>query len=341
VVVQLQDTQTLGVAAIGEGVSYDSEPDDAISLLTAPMGSVAIGVPQPFTVRAMNVTTQMPAAGVTVTYALTEGTANLGCGQTSCSVVTAGDGSARLSITATSSALAQVTASLTSGSSVLAEFTGITPPSIMAMTPNLYIALGATVDWPVQAMVVSSSGAPVDGQTISWTSLGSGISVSSGQSVSDATGLVSNQVAAGVFSVSQNSSLSACLAGTTNCATFTVTPVHPESAALAPWSGTVQYISASQSFVPVVLHVTDAFGDPLAGATVTFAETLFGWTEPCPPQGNCAAAPILAQQMLDTVSGVDGSVALTPIAADGLSARLLVTAVTGNARLDFELDAHP
>jgi hypothetical protein len=340
VLVEIQDTQTLGVAAIASGVSYDAEPDDAISLLVAPMGSVPVGVAQPFTVRAMNVTTQTPAAGVTVTYALTEGAAAMGCGQTTCSAVTAGDGTATLPVMASSTALAQITASLTSGSSVIAEFSGTAPPSIVALTPNLYITLGATVQWPVQALALNQSGVPVAGQTLNWAAA-SGVSVTTGQNTSDANGLVSNQLTAGPFTESVNSSVSACPANTTNCATFTVTPVHPESAALAPWSGTTQYIYASQTFAPVVLHVTDAFGDPLAGATVAFAETLDGWTEACPAQGECDPAPVLAQQSVQAISGIDGSVTLTPLSANQQAARLLVTAATGETSFNFELDAHP
>jgi hypothetical protein len=45
---------------------------------------------------------------------------------------------------------------------------------------------------------------------------------------------------------------------------------------------------------------------------------------------------------VQATSGVDGTVTLTPIAANGMAGRLLVTAVAGtNATLNFELDAHP
>jgi len=340
VVLQIEDTQTLGVAAIGDGVSYDAEPDDAISLLTAPMGSVAIGVPQAFTVRAIDVTAQTPAAGVTVTFALTEGAAQLGCGQATCSVVTAGDGTATLPIIANATVFAQVKASLSNGSNVLTEFTGTTPPSIASLTPNLYIAMGATVQWPVEAMVLNQAGVPLAGQTVNWAAA-SGVGVSTGQSISLTNGMVSNQLAVGPFTASVDTSVNACIAGTTNCAASTITPVHPLNAALAPWSGTVQYISASQNFAPLVLRVTDAFGHSLAGATVTFAETLDGWTEPCPTQGDCPSPPVLAQQVFETTSAVDGSVTLTPLSPNGQASRLLVGATTGNATLNFELDAHP
>ena len=211
----------------------------------------------------------------------------------------------------------------------------------MALTPNLYLALGATVQWPVQALVLNPSGVPVAGQAVTWLSAASGVGVTTGQNASDANGLVAGQLSAGPFTDSVNSLVSACLGNTTNCATFTVTPVHPESAVLAPWSGTTQYVYASQTFAPVVLHVTDAFGDPLAGATVTFAETLDGWTEACPAQGECDPAPVLAQQSVQAISGIDGSVTLTPVSANDQAARLLVTAATGDATFNFELDAHP
>lgn len=342
VLLEVQDPQTLGVAAVTSGVSYDAAMGDALSILTAPMVTVPIGVPQPFTVRAINAGTQTPAAGVTVTYALTGGSAALACGQSSCAVITEADGTAALNITATSAALAQITASLTSGSSVVAEFTGTTPASISPLTPPLYLAMGATVEWPVQALVLNAGGLPVIGQSVAWTSSSSALSVASGQQYSGAGGTAGNQISAGPFSESVAASATACLAGTLGCATFTVIPVHPQTALLTPWSGTVQYIAASQTFAPVVLHVVDAFGHPLAGASVTFVETLDGWTEPCPAQGRCPPAPVLAQQTLQAASSIDGSVTLTPLAPDGLPGRLLITAIAGSSSvLNIELDAHP
>ena len=79
-IVQVEDPQTLGMAAISSGVSYDAEPEDAISIVAAPMGAVAIGVPQAFKVRAIDVMSQTPSAGVTVRFALTQGAASLSCG---------------------------------------------------------------------------------------------------------------------------------------------------------------------------------------------------------------------------------------------------------------------
>jgi hypothetical protein len=342
VMLQVQDPATLGVALMAGALSYDAQGSDAISLLTAPMGTVPIGVPEPFSVRAIDTSSQGPAAGITVIFSVTEGTATLGCGQSTCSAMTAGDGTASLSVTANATALTQITASLTNGSQVMAEFSGTAPPSIAALTPNLYLAMGATAQWPVQALLLSPAGAPLAGQSVTWSAVTAGITVTASQNVSAATGTTVNQIAAGPFNASVAASLNACVTGTSNCATFTVTPVHPATAVLAAWSGTSQYIPAGQMFTPVVLRVTDAFSHPLAGAMVTFVEMFEGWTEPCPTQGRCPTPPVLAQQMVQGTSGMDGTVVLTPLSASGQPGRLLVTATTGGtATLNFELDAHP
>jgi len=342
ILVQVQDPATLGVAVMAGALSYDAQGNDAISILTAPMGAVPIAVPESFTVRAIDTSSQNPAAGVTVTFAVTEGTAALGCGQMTCSAVTAGDGTASLAITANTSSLAQITASLTNGSQVMAEFSGAAPPSIAPLTPNLYLALGAVTQWPVQALVLNPAGTPVGGQRVTWSSSTAGLTLAASQNVSSATGTAVNQIAAGPFNASIGALVNACVAGTGNCATFTVTPVHPSSAALVAWSGTSQYISAGQMFAPVVLRVTDQFSHPLTGAVVSFAETFQGWTEPCPAQGRCPTPPVLTQQLVQGTSGLDGTVTLTPLAPGGQAGRLLVTAMTGStATLTFELDAHP
>jgi hypothetical protein len=338
----IEDTQTLGIAAIAAGFSYDAGNNDALTVLTAPPSVSPIGVPEPMTVRAENATTLAPAPGVTVTFTVSLGTAALGCGQTACSVTTAGDGSAALLLTANSTATAQVIASLTNGTSVAAQFTGTAPPAIAALTPNLYIAMGATVPWPVEALALSAAGAPVAGQGMTWSAGGAALSLATAQSVTQANGVATNTVTAGPFNASVASAVDACLAGTSNCVSLNVIPVQPSTEALVAWSGTAQDIAAGQAFAPVVLHVTDGFGDPVAGANVTFAEAFYGWTEPCAPQGSCPPGPLLATAAAQATSGMDGSVTLTPLQPADVPGQLLVMAVTGTGTtLSFELDAHP
>jgi hypothetical protein len=338
----IQDTQTMGITTITAGFSYDAGNNDALTLVTAPPSVAPMGEPEPLTVRAENATTLAPAVGVTVTFAVSQGTAALGCGQSACSVTTAGDGSATLPVTAKSTATAKVTASLTNGSSVAAQFTGTASPAVAALTPNLYIAMGATMPWPLQALVLSAAGTPVAGQSVTWAAGGAGVDVSGWQCVTGANGIATDTVTAGPFTASFASSVNACLAGTASCANFSVIPVQPSTEALEAWSGTAQYVAASQTFTPVVLHVTDAFGDPVAGANVTFAQAFYGWTEKCAQQGSCPPGPLLATQSAQATSELDGGVTLTPMNTNGMAGRLLVMTVTGtDTTLSFELDVHP
>ena len=338
----IQDIQTLGITAIDTGFSYDAGNNDALTVVVAPPSIAPMGVPETMTVRAEDATTLAPAAGVTVTFTVSLGTAVLGCGQSACSVTTAGDGSATVLVASNSITAAQITASLTNGASVTTQITGAAPPAIAAVTPNLYIAMGATALWPVQALALDASGAPVAGQSVMWSTSDAGLTLASSQSVTGPDGLASIAVTAEPFNASVASTVNACLAGTKSCATFAVIPVQPATEELVAWSGTAQYVAADQAFAPVVLHVTDAFDDPVAGANVTFAEALYGWTDPCSQQGSCPPGPLLAKQTAQATSGLDGSVTLSPLDANGVAGRLLVMAVTGtDATLSFELDALP
>jgi hypothetical protein len=341
VLVQVQDPQTLGVAIIADGLSYNAQNGDELGIVTAPANTVALGVPLPFTVRAMNWDNQLPAAGVTVTYSVAEGAAALGCGQPTCSVTTAGDGTATVLVSATSTALARVTASLTNGANISAEFTGSAPPAISAITPNLYVAIGGTAQWNPQALVLNN-GAPDAGAAVNWTPMATGVSMAALSSLSGANGIATQQINAGPLNAGDVIPVNACLASGAACAQFNVVAVHTETAQLVAESGTSQTIAAGQNLAPVVLEVTDAVGHPMAGAVVTFYETLDAWTPNCPAHGVCPPAPVLEQQSVQAVSTADGAVTLTPLSIAGQASRLFVTAVVGgSATLSFELDTHP
>ena len=341
VLVEVEDPQTLGVAIIADGLSYNAQNGDELAIVTAPANTVAIGVPVPFTVRAMNWNNQSPAGGVTVTYSVTAGSAALGCGQSVCTATTAGDGTATVMVTATSTALANVTAALTNGADISAEFTGQASAAINAVTPNLYLAIGATAQWNPQALVLEN-GQPLAGQSVNWIPMGSGVSAAAVSSVSGANGIATQQITAGPLNPGDTIPLNACLASGGSCAQFNVIAVHTQTALLVAESGTSQTVAASENFAPVTLKVTDAIGHPMAGAGVTFYESLNVWTPPCPRHGACPPAPILEQQTVQAVSAADGTVLLTPLSIPDEASRLYVTAVTGaSAVLNFELDKHP
>src|SRR6185312_14891161 len=104
-------------AIISGGISYNAGTGDALTLVIAPSNIVPTATPLPFAVAALG-PDQTPAGGVTVTYAVASGTAQLACGLPFCSVTASGDGLATMNVTAVDSTSSVITASLTNGSSV-------------------------------------------------------------------------------------------------------------------------------------------------------------------------------------------------------------------------------
>lgn len=331
-------------AVIPGGVSYDAAAGDALSVVTAPSNQVPLNVPQSFTVKALG-EDGTPAGGVTVTYAVTTGAASLGCGQASCSVVTSGDGTATLQVTATNSAIAVVTASLSSasgGASVQAHFYGGPAATVTALTPMLYLAAGATMQWPVQALVLNN-GAPVTGQSVSWQSV-NGIAAPGTTSFTNPLGIASATLTVGPLAEGVTATSDACVMSTTSCAAFSVFGSRPEFGSLIAVSGTNQSISASATPAPVVLRALDMNGNAMAGATITVTQALYAWAPQCPPRGRCVQSPLIATQNSTATSALDGSVTITPtpLARSGIATELLGIAATGNsASLLFTVEQHP
>ncbi len=119
-------------------------------------------------------------------------------------------------------------------------------------------------------------------------------------------------------------------------------PCPPPPRNSPPLLESLKTFPASQAFTPVTLEVTDPAGDPMAGAVVTFYETLDASTPPCSAEATCPPAPLIEQQSVQTISASDGTVILNPIASPGQAVRLYVTAVTGSsALLNFELEQYP
>jgi hypothetical protein len=326
-------------AVIPGGVSYDSATGDGLTLVTAPANQVPLGVPQPFSVMAEGANGS-PAGGVTVLYTVTSGTATLGCGQSVCAVTATGDGRATLQVTATSTAPAVVTASLTNGASVQAHFFGGNAPVISALTPTLYLAAGATIAWPVQALVLGG-GAPLAGQQVAWQTA-PGIIAPATAFTTAANGEASATLTAGPLAEGASAASNACITSTSYCAQFHVFGSRPEFASLTAVSGVTQSLPAGTAAAPVVLRVLDMDGNPMAGATVTVEQSLYAWTPPCAPHGRCAQAQLLETQSATLTSALDGSVTITPLAAAGQPTRLQGIAATGNtASLRFSVEEHP
>ena len=339
--VEVNDLPILYAAAIiSGGISYDAGSGDSITLVTAPANTVPLGVPLPFTVTALT-SNLTPAGGVTVTYTLTSGAATLGCGQTSCKVTASGDGQATLNITPTSSALAVVTASLTNGVTLQAHFTGGSPPVLSALAPTVSVAAGATIGWTTQALALNN-GAPFSGQTVAWQPAAGIATQSSTPVVTGTNGIAAKALTVGPLAEGQQSSATACLNGTTQCVQFTATGARPEYAWLEAVAGTAQSLATGGTPGQIVLRVRDMDGNPMAGGTVTFFQSLYAWAPPCPPHGRCAASELLATQISTATSALDGTVTFAPASLPGVATEMTGLAATGNtSTLSVHVEQHP
>jgi hypothetical protein len=341
--VEVDDLPTFYAAAvIPSGVSYDSGTGDALTLVTAPMNTVPIGVPIPFTVMALS-STLAPAGGVTVIYTVTSGSATLGCGLPVCSVTATGDGRATMNVTAVNGTWSIVTASLSNGSSLQAQFVGGTPPTLAVLTPQLSLAAGATFTWTVQALVLSN-GVPVANQSVAWQTVqGSGIvAQGSASALTNSAGIATNTLTVGPLAEGQTASINACLNGTNQCVAFTAYGARPEYALLEAISGTSQSLAASGTPSQIALRLLDMDGNPMAGGTVALYQVLYAWSPPCAPNTVCTQGALLATEASTATSAVDGSVIFLPVSLPGVATNLLGLAASGNtATVNIVIEQHP
>ncbi len=340
--VEVDDLPVFYAAAIlSGGISYDSGSGDALTLVTAPSNTVPIATPIPFTVTALG-PDLTPAGGVTVVYTVVSGSATLACGLPVCSVIATGDGRAAMNVTAVDNTWSIVTASLTNSSSLQAHFVGGAPPVLTSLTPQLSLAAGATINWTVQALVLSN-GQPAANQSVAWQSSGSGIvSLTSTAALTSANGIAAKTLTVGPLAEGQTATISACLNGTGQCVVFTAFGARPEYAWLQAISGTTQSLAVSSAPAPIAIRLLDMDGNPLVSGTVALYQALYAWTPPCSAHTVCPPGALLATQAATAVSDLTGTVTFSPATLPGVSTNLQAIAASGNtATLSIFIEQHP
>ena len=340
--VEVDDLPVFYAAAIiSGGVSYNAGAGDGLTLNTAPMNTVPVGVPIAFSVTALG-SDLSPAGGVTVIYSVTGGTATLGCGGLICAVTTTGDGRATMNVIAVDGTWSIVTATLTNGSSIQTQFAGGIPPVLASLTPQLSLAAGATFTWTVQAIVLSN-GLPIGGQAVTWQVSNSGIVArGSAAAITTSSGIATMQLTVGPLAEGQQASIAACVNGTSQCVTYTAFGSRPELGYLEAVSGTNQDVAADGTPAQITLRMLDTDGNPMAGGTVALYQALYAWAPPCAAHEACPPANLLATQAATATSAIDGTVAFTPASLPGVATDLLGLAATGDSStINITVERHP
>ena len=341
--VEVDDQPTLYAAAIiPGGVSYDSGTGDALTLVTAPSGTVPIGVPIPFTVTALD-PALAPAGGVTVIYTVTSGTATLACGLPVCS----GHGHRRRPRHHERHRRQRH----------VVHHHRLAHQRLQACRRSLPAELRPRSPRSRRSFR-SPPAPPSPGPCRRWssrTAFPSPASRSHGKLRPAAAsrprlrcrahqlrGIATKTLTVGPLAEGQVVSINACLNGTSQCVAFTAYGARPEHAMLEPISGTSQTLAASGTPSQIALRLLDMDGNPMAGGTVALYQALYAWSPPCSPHTVCAQGALLATQAATATSAIDGSVTFLPVSLPGVATNLLGLAASGNtATVNIAIEQHP
>jgi hypothetical protein len=315
--VAVVDPATGGTTVMSGALTYSADvAPDAMAVVSAPSGTVVVGsaAAGAFAVRLTLADGVTPVVGVPVTFSARAGSVQFGaCGAAPCVVLT--DAMGMASSTVMPVAFGSVTVRAAAlGAAQTASFVAVAY-SIATVQPVEYVAAGASVAWTPQVSVLEN-GAPAGGVSVDWTAAG-GLGLSSGWSVTNAMGVGEMAAVAGPLAAGVQASGQAC-AWATACADFAAVAVDPAAWRLTVVSGAGQAVTPSATFAPVMVMVTDAGGNPVAGAPVAVHQTVDAGEMACPARGRCPVAPLLAATATAAISDANGMVSVTPMQVAGV-----------------------
>jgi adhesin/invasin len=150
--------------------------------------------------------------------------------------------------------------------------TALTPTTIQAnsATNGQTGVVGTALAQPVAVIVADQNGAPLANATVNWAVTAGGGSVASATSVTDATGNAT--VVWTLGTTVGTDSLMASIAGGAD-AIITATATAAAASAVHVTSADTLTVTAGATTAPLVVRVVDQFGNPISGATVTWAVT--------------------------------------------------------------------
>ena len=216
--------------------------------------------------------------------------------------------------------------------------TAITIVSGSAQTDTV----GKALPGPFVAIVVDAQGNPVAGATVTWTRTAGAGSPANSTSTTSALGLTSVQYTLGTAAGAET--VQATVTGVASPAVFTATALagKPTVIAIVAGDGQADTIFKTLS-APFTVKVTDAYGNAVSGATVTWTRTAgFGTPANSTSTTSVTGVATLSYRLGDiagtetvvaSVAGVGTSVTFTATAADIPPEDLGLPIVTGFAYL--------
>lgn len=318
-------------------------PQPELTLLSAPSSEVVAQTtdPTPFAVKALAADGTTPLPGVSISLSSNSGQVRFeACGNTACTLSTDASGRVTTLVTPLASGTFALNAvsnigSVTSTLTVIPRIQTVT-----ALNPEIFLAQKAVLTWTPQVSL-SDNGATTTGVAVQWSSPSGSVTFNPTQSLANQQSIAQTTATAGPFAGSSQTTASAC-AWSTICGTFTINSISDGALRLSIVSGAAQSISPSATFAPVILQVSDPDGHPVAGASVTIYQTVEPWLPLCPPRGRCPIAPIYQSSSTTLISGLDGTIQVSPLEVPGTPERTHLAAATGaSGFLTLNLRKHP
>jgi hypothetical protein len=312
--------------SVQQSASFSAVPQpDVLQLVSAPAGQLfAAATSSALLVRVTAPDGVTPVAGVPITFSAASqnggGIQFTTCPASSCSAVTDASGQAATSAVGITPGIVVLTATaaLGSGAQTVSSSVQVVAHSwqMTPLTGATYVFAGAVVQ-RLLTVAATEDASPAVGVPVTWTASPDAAPLAA-QTVTDATGSSTGGASFGPLAAAASTSVSAC-AQPAVCASFRGIGVDPAQLQVTIASGGGQAASSSSSFTPVVVLVQDAAGHPVAGAPVSIYQTVTALDVTCPDRGRCPAEPVLSTQASVVVSGANGTVSVTPLAAIGPS----------------------
>jgi hypothetical protein len=349
----INDATTGSTSTMTDAVTYGAGPNDLIRLIAGTNPPTPIGAEAANAIRiaVFGADNMSPVAGASVSLTAAPAVAFTACGgASSCTVLSDDSGAVSTRITPLTLGTSTITASLAPAS--------YNPPKIVqtplvatssaldlgAVSPYQYLALGATLDVPLSARVLSN-GAPLSGKSVTFQIVSGSGTLNPATVNSDSMGYANTTLH--VTTLAASLQVFACVEpGDKPCQSFYVNAMDGSLLSMQAVSGGSQRIAGGQSFQPVVFRVIDPAGDVVRGAAVAFSVLISRPQRHAPVIwlgdgiiGRQPAPVILASTQSVAVSDGNGIVSLTPTTA-GFAGPLILqgTASAGPSAASFQLE---
>ncbi len=352
--IQVTDPVTGAFSQMIGALSYGALPNDLLILLQGAESATPVGAQaaNPIRVRAVAADGITPVNGATIAWSANNGLQLSACnGASACSVLSDEAGEASSWLTPSIAGPSAISISLAPASysppqmqqaSVLATSTSM---DLVAMTPTRWIGQGATMAVPLTVEALNL-GKPMANIAVNFLVTNGTASLSAGSATTNASGFAT--VTANLANPAGTVQVSGCVApNNAPCQTFTLFTTPSSLWKLETVSGSVQVVSAGQSFQPLIVRVTDgsAAANPVMGVSVIFTTTLSTLSSSQAGQQNGGAVGgdgmpvILGSSQAQVATTSDGLASIVPSAGSVGPCEVLVVVSAGPLTAQFPMES--